>query len=77
MFETIKVDGEEMSAVKRDCLSDDGGFKLSEMLFKTNIVAYVGKGNKVDLPTDKVVLHDCIKGSAFGELKFSCEVMNV
>ena len=47
------------------------------MLFRTNIVAYVGKGNKIDLPTDKVVLHDCIKGSAFGELQYSCEVLNV
>ena len=50
---------------------------MGQMLFRTNIVAYVGKGNKIDLPTDKVVLHDCIKGSAFGELKYISEVLNV
>ena len=66
-----------MSAIQFKCLPDDDGFKNGEMLFKTNIVAYVGKGNKMDLSTNKVVLHDCIKGSAFGELEFSSEVMNV
>lgn len=55
----------------------DGGIKLAEMLFRTNIIGFVGTGQNSSYPTHKLILWDDIQHRPFGELNFKYDVLNV
>jgi len=48
----------------------EGGIKLGEMLFRTNIIGFVGTGNNTSYPSNRLILWDDIQHRPFGELNF-------
>ena len=48
----------------------EGGIKLGEMLFRTNIIGFVGAGNNISYPSNRLILWDDIQHRPFGELNF-------
>ena len=38
----------------------EGGIKLGEMLFRTNIIGFVGAGNNISYPSNRLILWDDI-----------------
>ena len=38
----------------------EGGIQLAEMLFRTNIIGFVGTGNNVSYPSNRLILWDDI-----------------
>ena len=38
----------------------DGGIRLAEMLFRTNIIGFVGTGQNTSYPTNRLILWDDI-----------------
>ena len=54
-----------------------GGFKIVEMMFKSNIVALVGGGEIPKYPPNKVMLWDDHQGRAIGELSHTTAVRSV
>lgn len=55
----------------------DGGIKLAEMLFRTNIIGFVGTGDNTSYPATRLILWDDIQHRPFGELNFKNEVLNI
>jgi len=55
----------------------EGGIQLAEMLFRTNIIGFVGTGNNVSYPSNRLILWDDIQHRPFGELNFKTDVLNV
>lgn len=55
----------------------DGGIKLAEMLFRTNIIGFVGTGDNTSYPATRLILWDDIQHRPFGELNFKTEVLNI
>lgn len=55
----------------------EGGVKMAEMLFRTNIIALVGTGNNNSYPSQRLILWDDIQHRPFGELNFKTDVLNV
>ena len=58
-------------------LDFEGGVKMAEMLFRTNIIALVGTGNNNSYPSQRLILWDDIQHRPFGELNFKTDVLNV
>lgn len=58
-------------------LDFDGGIKLAEMLFRTNIIGFVGTGDNTSYPATRLILWDDIQHRPFGELNFKTEVLNI
>ena len=54
----------------------EGGVRLVEMLYRTNIVALVGTGDNTSYPRDRLILWDDIAHRPFGELGFKSDVLN-
>lgn len=48
----------------------EGGIKLGEMLFRTNIIGFVGTGKNSNYPSNRLILWDDIQHRPFGELNF-------
>lgn len=48
----------------------EGGMNLGEMLFRTNIIGFVGTGKNSNYPSNRLVLWDDIQHRPFGELNF-------
>ena len=42
------------------CIDFDGGIRLAEMLFRTNIIGFVGTGQNTSYPTNRLILWDDI-----------------
>ena len=38
----------------------EGGIKIGEMLFRTNIIGFVGTGNNTSYPSNRLILWDDI-----------------
>lgn len=55
----------------------EGGIKIGEMLFRTNIIGFVGTGNNTSYPNNRLILWDDIQHRPFGELNFQGDVLNV
>jgi len=55
----------------------EGGIKLGEMLFRTNIIGFVGTGDNSSYPSNRLILWDDIQHRPFGELNFKTDVLNV
>jgi hypothetical protein len=55
----------------------EGGIKLAEMLFRTNIIGFVGTGKNSNYPLNRLILWDDIQHRPFGELNFKSDVLNV
>lgn len=58
-------------------LEFDGGIGIVELLYRTNIVALVGGGDKPKWAPNKVVLWDDAHNKAIGEFNFKTEVKSV
>lgn len=58
-------------------LDFEGGIQLAEMLFRTNIIGFVGTGNNTSYPSNRLILWDDIQHRPFGELNFKTDVLNV
>jgi hypothetical protein len=58
-------------------LDFDGVIKLAEMLFRTNIIGFVGTGDNTSYPATRLILWDDIQHRPFGELNFKTEVLNI
>ena len=58
-------------------LDFEGGIKLAEMLFRTNIIGFVGTGRNSNYPCNRLILWDDIQHRPFGELNFKSDVLNV
>ena len=46
------------------------------MLFRTNIIGFVGTGNNTSYPSNRLILWDDIQHRPFGELNFYGYVLN-
>lgn len=55
----------------------EGGIKIAEMLFRTNIIGFVGTGQNTSYPSNRLILWDDIQHRPFGELNFKTDVLNV
>jgi WD40 repeat protein len=55
----------------------EGGMRMAEMLFRTNIIALVGTGDSTSYPRDRLILWDDIAHRPFSELNFKSDVLNV
>lgn len=55
----------------------EGGIQIAEMLFRTNIIGFVGTGNNTSYPSNRLILWDDIQHRPFGELNFKTDVLNV
>ena len=59
------------------CIDFEGGIQIAEMLFRTNIIGFVGTGNNTSYPSNRLILWDDIQHRPFGELNFKTDVLNV
>lgn len=50
---------------------------MAEMLFRTNIIGFVGTGQNTSYASNKLILWDDIQHRPFGELNFKTDVLNV
>lgn len=50
---------------------------MAEMLYRTNIIGFVGTGNNTKYPSNRVILWDDIQHKPFGELNFQGDVHNI
>ena len=48
----------------------EGGIRMAEMLFRTNIIGFVGTGNNPSYSSKRLILWDDIQHRPFGELNF-------
>ncbi|ANM64811.1 WD40-repeat-containing domain superfamily [Arabidopsis thaliana x Arabidopsis arenosa] len=55
----------------------DGGFKIVEMLFRSNILALVGGGPNSQYPSNKVLIWDDHQGRCISEFTFRSEIRAV
>ena len=55
----------------------EGGIQIAEMLFRTNIIGFVGTGQNTSYPSNRLILWDDIQHRPFGELNFKTDVLNV
>lgn len=52
-----------------------GGIKFATMLYRTNIISFVGTGENPSFPSSRLVLWDDIAHRPFGELNFKGDVL--
>jgi len=55
----------------------EGGIKLADLLFRTNIIGFVGTGANPAYPSTRFVLWDDVQLRPFGELDFKTDVLNI
>ena len=53
----------------------EGGVKFASMLYRTNIISFVGTGENPSFPSTRLVLWDDIAHRPFGELNFKTDVL--
>ena len=53
-----------------------GGIKFAAMLYRTNIISFVGTGENPSFPSSRLVLWDDIAHRPFGELNFKTDVLS-
>jgi hypothetical protein len=55
----------------------EGGIKIADLLFRTNIIGFVGTGENPSYPSTRFILWDDVQLRPFGELDFKTDVLNI
>ena len=76
-FQSTFFRGKSISIITHTIKDFEGGIKLGEMLFRTNIIGFVGTGDNSSYPSTRLILWDDIQHRPFGELNFKTDVLNV
>ena len=59
------------------CIDFEGGIKIADLLFRTNIIGFVGTGENPSYPSTRFILWDDVQLRPFGELDFKTDVLNI
>ncbi|EEB05120.1 WD repeat protein [Schizosaccharomyces japonicus yFS275] len=56
---------------------DDGGVRIAQMIYRSNIILLVGGGKNPKFASNKVIFWDEKKQAPVGEIEFKSEVLNI